>query len=187
VRDTWHVLGHRITEEEQLRVRRTWLLGRATGRPALLMSFAGGGQPLEQGPAPGTTFEAALVFYPGAAPLRALVREPRCPARALESPVGTTATKATAAYATALARNPWLDRYPLCVGPATLARHAGRWQLEDDEGRRLPIAGSFEAAWRLLAVSGGAPATVAGEWDGEALAPLGAWAGGEREYVSLEC
>jgi hypothetical protein len=32
-----------------------------------------------------------------------------------------------------------------------------------------------EDGWQLLAESGGAPLSVFGEWDGEALRPLSAW------------
>src|SRR5262249_25838712 len=40
VRDAWHVLGARVEEDERYRSQRTWLAGRDTGRPAVVLAFA---------------------------------------------------------------------------------------------------------------------------------------------------
>ena len=47
----------------------------------------------------------------------------------------------------------------------------------------LPVSFGFRDRFRLLAVSGGAPAPLFGEWDGESLRPLTVW--GEAGAVSL--
>ncbi|WP_442939212.1 SWIM zinc finger family protein [Nonomuraea sp. SYSU D8015] len=73
VRDQWDVLGRRDEQQDRLTARRVWLRGRRTGRPALILSFAPQGQPLDASLVTGTTIDAELTFYPGAAPLRALV------------------------------------------------------------------------------------------------------------------
>ncbi|MCP2354505.1 hypothetical protein HD597_001525 [Nonomuraea thailandensis] len=73
VRDHWDVLGRRDESQDRLTARRVWLRGRHTGRPALILSFAPQGQPLDASLVTGTTIDADLTFYPGAAPLRALV------------------------------------------------------------------------------------------------------------------
>src|SRR5262249_38588327 len=75
VRDAWHVLGARVEEDERYRSQRTWLAGRDTGRPAVVLAFAAAQAPLDRSLLPGTIVDAALVFYPGAAPVRALVKE----------------------------------------------------------------------------------------------------------------
>src|ERR1700678_2897285 len=73
VRDHWHVLARRDLDADRLRVRRVWLRGRASGRHALVLSFAAAGQSLDDSLAVGTMVDAELVFYPAAVPLRALV------------------------------------------------------------------------------------------------------------------
>ena len=73
VRDHWLVLARRDLEQDRIRVRRTWLQGRKTGRPALVLGFAAAGQALDDTLAVGTEADADLVFYPGAVPLRAVV------------------------------------------------------------------------------------------------------------------
>ena len=73
VRDHWQVLGRRDLEQDRIRARRTWLQGRETGRPALVLSFAPVGQVLDDTLTAGTVADADLVFYLGAVPLRAIV------------------------------------------------------------------------------------------------------------------
>ncbi len=65
VRDVWRVVGQRTERDERLRVRRTWLVGRETGRPALLLDFAHMSQPVaEVSIPPGTAIDADLAFLP---------------------------------------------------------------------------------------------------------------------------
>ncbi|WP_246239671.1 SWIM zinc finger family protein [Acrocarpospora corrugata] len=73
VRDHWQVIACRDEDRDRLLSRRVWLHGRATGRIALILSFAPVGQPLDSSLVLGTTIDASLCFYPGSAPLRALV------------------------------------------------------------------------------------------------------------------
>jgi hypothetical protein len=46
------------------------------------------------------------------------------------------------------------------------------WHVRDTAGGALPLSRGDH--WTLLALSGGAPLDLAGEWNGEALLPLGA-------------
>ena len=89
-------------------------------------------------------------------------------------PGAPTIGAALAGYAAALGRNPWIGRCPLSLAAATPLVAGEAWQLADGEGRTLPLARSFDHGWRLLALSGGQPIAVFGEWDGETLLPLGA-------------
>jgi SWIM zinc finger len=50
----------------------------------------------------------------------------------------------------------------------------GPWYLLDETGAAVPLADQ-ESLWTLLAVSGGSPVTVAGEWHGRRLLPLTVW------------
>jgi hypothetical protein len=53
-----------------------------------------------------------------------------------------------------------------------------RWQFIDEAGSVLPLA-DRQSLWTLLAVSGGHPVTVAGEWHTDGLVALTAWHGDE--------
>jgi hypothetical protein len=180
VRDTWLVLGRELEEEAGLKTQRMWLWGQSTGRPALVLSFAVGGAALDASLAPGMMLPADLVFYPGAFPLRAFVRERRdahpLPARL---PGWDTLVEATAGYAAALAANPWLERYPMAVNNVRPLNENGDWLLCDAQGRCIPLARFFLHGWTLMAYSGGQPIGVFGEWNGERLLPLSTWADGQ--------
>jgi hypothetical protein len=183
-RDTWTVLGVRGEMDDRLRVQRTWLRGEATGRTALLLAFAAAGQPMEPGPAPGTRFGAELVFYPGAHPLRALLRErTSAPEPVTALPGCGSLDAALGEWSAALSRNPWTERLAVSVLAPPL-RDGDRWLLRDADGAALPLArAADEAAWMLLAACGGRPVEVAAEWDGTSLVPLAAVA--EGRYLVL--
>ncbi|GLX03701.1 hypothetical protein Misp03_06280 [Microbispora sp. NBRC 16548] len=170
VPDHWDVVGCRDEEQDRLVARRVWLAGRTTGRLAMVLSFAPAGQPLESFPPPGTTIDADLAFYPGASPLRALVAARRGLVDA-GPPPGTKVSQVPALIAEVLAADPWTDSWPLVLDGAVPCPDG----LADDEGNALPLHPSAGVPWRLLAVSGGRPVTVAAEWTPRGLLPLTAW------------
>jgi hypothetical protein len=84
-------------------------------------------------------------------------------------------TAATAAYAAALACHPWLEGFPVLLQAGRLVRRDDAWAVRDAADHLVPAHLRDEAAWRLLALSGGQPLPLFGEWDGERLWPLSAW------------
>jgi hypothetical protein len=180
LRDRWLALGQRVEDEDNLRVQRTWLWGETSERPALVLSFAAAGQPLDRSLAPGVALDAELVFFAGAYPLRALVKRRFSPAGPLDRfPGATDLSAAAGAYAAALAWLPWFERFPMALEAVTPTRAGERWAVRDAAGRAMLLAPRFARGWRLLAISGGRPLSLFGEWDGEALLPLSAWAEGQ--------
>jgi len=177
VRDHWQVLARRDLEQDRIRVRRTWLQGRKTGRAALMLSFAPAGQALDDSLTVGTDVDADLVFYPGAVPLRAVVLT-KHDAFDGSPPGGGTIAGLLASWAAALAGDPWLDSWPavLDVTPARSPVPA----VSDAAGDALPLHPGAGDCWPLLAISGGRPVTVAGEWTPRGLWPLTAWDEGGR-------
>jgi hypothetical protein len=170
VADRWLVVGQRDTEQERLTGRRVWLLGERTGRPALVLSFAAAGQSLDASLVAGTEFDGDLHFYPGAAPLRALVSEHRGAPAPLTGLPGGSLADAAAAYGAAVAADPWTDAWPVAVaGLVPVPGPGGQWRAVDGAGRRVPLLGE---PWRLLAVSGGHPVTAVVEYTPAGLRPL---------------
>ncbi|TMR09953.1 SWIM zinc finger family protein, partial [Nonomuraea turkmeniaca] len=173
VRDQWDVLGGRDEPQDRLTARRVWLRGRRTGRPALILSFAPQGQPLDASLVTGTTIDADVTFYPGAAPLRALVatRYGTVPATQLAAgrgagPAGLSPEEALDEVARALAEDPWTESWPLVLTGVVPERTSLGG---------LPLHPRSRDPWRLIAVSGGHPLTVAAEWTPQCLRPLTAW------------
>jgi hypothetical protein len=179
VADCWRVLGMAQENEDRLSVRRTWLLGRQTRRPALLLDFAAGSQAMDVGLPLGCEFDGELAFYPGSAQLRAAIRSRSGTPRTSGEPLTGSASisDALSEYADALGQTPWLERMPMrltSVRPALRVLEDGYTAatLIDDAGHAIPLSRRFAQAWHLLAVSGGAVIDVFGEWDGETLMPL---------------
>jgi hypothetical protein len=171
VEDDWVVVGQIVSEDERFRSQRTWLRGLRSGRYGLVLQFAPGTAPFEETLLPGSTIPATLAFWPGAFPQRALIHErrdaPGTPVQRLPGfeDVAAFLDSAAAAYS----RQPFLER--LCctirgVMPFCEEKHFVR----DQHGATLPLAG-FDN-WMLLAVSGGRPVDIAGEWNGRVLFPL---------------
>ncbi|GAB3149463.1 SWIM zinc finger family protein [Amycolatopsis stemonae] len=173
VSDDWLVTGAADEENDRLLTRRTWLRGRRTGRDALVLSFAPPGRPLDSSLPAGHSLTAELAFYPGAAPLRALVAERGIPAAAPAADGGSI-EDALAAYARAMAADPWLERWPVLLSGVTPAEHADGWCLSEKDGTALPLV-PYAFPWSLLAMSAGRPLTVAGEWSPAGLRPLTCW------------
>jgi hypothetical protein len=182
--DQWTVLGRRVTEDDRLRMQRTWLWGASSQRPALILEFGPArlvdreAPPLDASLTPGATFEGTLVYFPAAYPLRALVKERGETIDTVPATGFGSLREAIAANADAVARSPWLERFPMLLRDVTPIVATPRWRIRDSLGTWLPLVREFEARWPLLAVSGGHPTLLFGEWDGAALRPLSAWIDG---------
>ena len=163
--DEWFVAGRSDTREDRIEVRRWWLRGTQSGRWAMLLSFAAYQQSLDDSFVPGTVVHADLHRYPGGS-LRALAGEryadPLPFAVAADGPFAVTIAAACDEIGAAVAREPWLERYPATV-LATPSVLDGRWVLTDPSGS-LPLIGSDRTLATLLAGSSGSPVPVTVEW-----------------------
>jgi hypothetical protein len=175
VRDRWAVLAQQDAPDERLSVRRTWLRGVATGRPALVLSFAPAGGSLDATLTPGTTLDADVHFYPGAPALRALVGarhaapEPGVDAAGAGGPV----TAALQEWAGVLSLDPWAASWPVLLAEVVPVHDDGGWWLVDAAGEQaLPVHGIAEAAWVLLAVAGGRPVRLLAEVSARGARPV---------------
>ena len=191
-RDRWLVLAQHDTGDGRLTTRRIWLYGTASHRIALLLSYGAAGRPPALALPVGLAFDAELSAYPGAGQLRAELGERfGAPAPTKARPSATTTSLAAARYGAALRDDPWLESWPVTLGPVipVQAQDGSGWQLADaDGGLALPVTAAAAATpglWRLVALSGGAPVTVFGECGHRGLTPLAAWPEGPGEAVAL--
>lgn len=172
VRGAWRCVGVSQIEDENLRVRRTWLWGEA--RWALLLDFAHPSQPLPPAPAAGQTLHGELAFYPAALPLRAQIAEQDGDAGEAPLPSCDTVAGLYRERAEALARNPWIDRLPAAL-TATPVRRGDRWALADADLQAIGVEAPSATSLDLAALAGGKPVGVFGEWTRGGLRPLSAW------------
>ncbi|HJX27626.1 MAG TPA: SWIM zinc finger family protein, partial [Thermoanaerobaculia bacterium] len=164
VTDRWLVVGQTLWDEERVRVQRTWLLGEATARRALVLQFAVGEANFPMLFAPGTAFEADLAFWPSAWPQRALIKERRGATDRFGALPAVPGTESIGAFfeetAAALARLPWLDRFPCALRDVTPMFNSANgkgdtFRVRDRDGAALPLVRGDH--WKLIALSGGHP------------------------------
>jgi hypothetical protein len=179
VTDRWQVLAVRDLPDGPIPGRRIWLRGRDTGRFALLLSFAVNGnfgENIDAALTPGTELHADLHFYPGQPPVRAVTGTRHAPPVMMIRPDGAgDVTALLEDWAAALEQDPWLTEWPALLAGTPVAA-GDRWHLVDSSGLALPLLGQ-ESVWPLLAVSGGRPVVIAGEWSPDGLTALTVWHG----------
>lgn len=182
VEDEWVVLAEVESDDDRMRMQRVWLRGSKSGQSALILQFAVAGGRFAEALLPGTRFPGVLAFWPSAAPQRALIAERRGPAVPVSgAPEGGSIADCLARFADTLSRMPWVDRElfvlrELVPAPIDGSAETGAYAVVDAGGAALPLQrGEHDV---LIAVSGGHPVTLLGEWNGDALAPLRVWSGG---------
>jgi hypothetical protein len=167
VHDRWHVLGRRLGEDERLQSQRTWLWGEATGEFAVVLDFAAAGTVLRMAEVVGSVTEGAVAQYPGSSPRRVLfVGDHPAVGTATALPGAGTVKDAAERIADAVAANPWVDAVPIALrdvvptGDGVVDEDRRILRYSDDANRLL-----------LLALSGGHPVDVFGEWSDDGFHP----------------
>jgi len=146
---------------------------------ALVLAFGAFGNEVETEHPVGQRLHADVHWYPAAARLRALIgRHHAEPSRAAAAAAPQSLADALAACGWAIAREPWLERYPVCVSVVPAPLGNGRWALVDDTGS-IPIVPGFWRLAEIVAASAGRPITLMGEWSNEGVQPLTVWTDGQ--------
>ena len=190
ISDTWQILGKVVTKEEALKTQRVWLWGLESKKVAMVLSFAHGRrQSLDASLVPGACCTGKLVFYPGTGQkntgYRALVTERVTVPEVYRDSIGDELIEAAIAhYAQSLSQNPWLTRSPIALSQVWLRYGEDRWWVQDSEHGTLPLSSAFSQGWELLAMRGGRPLAIFGEWDGMSLLPLSVWS--KKTFMALE-
>jgi hypothetical protein len=174
LRDTWDVVATIVIENPDLTSRRLWLRGETVGGWALLLDHVPAGGRFEVAAEVGSSFEADVHRYPGAGSARSLVGARHGEPVPMSSYEGSSVADALAGHALAVASNPWTSLSPIAL-EAVVPVDGEPWIVVDEAGDALPLAAP---SWSLLAVSGGNPVGVIGEWTGTTLTPLSCWADG---------
>jgi hypothetical protein len=195
IRDRWSVLAQYDTSDGKLTTRRIWLHGGECGRWALLLGFGAAGRAPELALPVGLALDAVVSPHAGAGQLRAGWGEQfGRPEQVDPPPPGDRVTAAADAYGTALQADPWLDAWPVVlrdVVPLPPDDRAG-WRLRDAaDGSAVPLtrrAVERPGLWKLVALAGGRPVRVFGEFGHRGFEPLAAWspeAAVDRGLVAL--
>ncbi|MFN7117532.1 MAG: hypothetical protein ACK4TA_12090 [Saprospiraceae bacterium] len=177
--DQWLVVGQTEGSEDNIRYRRTWLHGLATHETALLLDFAWRFNDFEGvNWLLGSLLQAEIAFYPGAYRQRALVKNFAIIYEPVDLAGYADWEVFLRQYADALAQNPWLLQFPGLLDALTPVVQQDQLLLLDAHRQWLPTIVSDENQWKILALSGGHPISLFGEWDGRAFTPLTVFADG---------
>jgi hypothetical protein len=177
VTDRWAVVGLCQEADSRLQSQRTWLVGQESGRVAVVLDFAAAGASLAVAEVLGSVVEAEVALYPGSDPRRALFTGERTVVGSADRLPGTGVAAALDRVATWLAANPFADRFPVALAGVVPVVEGGRRLVIEPGGGTLPLSGHSDLL-SLLALSGGDPVDLFGEWDGWALTPLSVQAEG---------
>lgn len=183
IADRWLVLGQTYEEDDRIRTQRSWLVGTQTGTAAMVLQFSAGGQPFAESILPGTFFDGDLFFYPGQTPQRAQLG-PRTATGVIDvRPPGSHALEAhLQATAETLARQPWHERFLWVLHDVQLVPQAEDvWLVRDADAESVPV--EPRGTWTALALAGGAPLDLVGEWNGCRLRLLGAFHAGVYHHL----
>lgn len=167
--DEWFVAGRSDVREDRIEVRRVWLLGIASRRWAMLLSFAAYQQSLDDSFTVGTVVHADLHRYPGGS-LRALAGHRYAEPLPFTAPTTVTLAEACDAVGSIVAAEPWLERVPVLVR-ATPSPSDRRWMLTDESGS-LPLLCGDRSMATLLVASAGDPVDLTVEWTPHGVTPL---------------
>lgn len=170
VADTWIVAGLRLIEREgRLTERHVWLQGIRTGRMALALDYAQGGRGFEIAWVQGASYQGTLNFYPGHAAQRALVGADLQILDAQDSLTVDALGNGLQQLSLRIAANPMQGTQPLWCPQASLQLMDGSWYVRWPTGSGasapVPTVVADDEAWRLLALTGGTPVTLFGEWE----------------------
>jgi SWIM zinc finger len=172
--DHWHVIGVLEERQDRLRARRAWLHGAKTNQYAMLLDFAHGNLPFERILEPTSVLAGELVYFPSNQPTRAVIKKAERDlgqvTKTLEGLSNFEAVLET--YAKAIAVQPWLERIPVTISSLIPHQIAETWLLRDLSDQVLSLHPNYDQIPNLLAVSGGHPITIFGEFDGQTLLPL---------------
>jgi len=183
INDHWQIISQEVELEDRLRVQRTWLYGKSSGKSAIILQFAHGASAFETTLIPGTLSEGEIVFFPGGG-FRAAVRTLHGNAASLTSLEGCpTIEELLGRYSTALGEFPWLEQLCVPLQQVTPVFRDGSWSIVDRSRSSLPVRIRELDGFTLMSISGGDPVDLAAEFDGKSLRPLSVIAG--SQWTSL--
>ncbi|MEM7104434.1 MAG: hypothetical protein AAF502_14955 [Bacteroidota bacterium] len=173
--DNWLIIGVLESVEEDLKVRRTWLLGTSTGQMLQIRDYAHGAREFTESYTFGATLKGEIVFYPGSIPLRGIFSAPYdiIPFQTLP-PGYRDFDQFLSKYSHSISQSPWMRTFPFFLDNVFPVINDDQFFLVDQENNIIPCLDHDLSSWKLLAFSGGHPCSVFGEWNGKALFPLSA-------------
>lgn len=175
--DTWTILGKKEgVDIEGRNYRRVWLQGQTSQVMTLFLDYSFGNMGYEQQYTVGDVLKGKVAYYSPISPQRAV------PVDLQTAALNTTLTTHRQAdmiafleqYSQTIAKNPWTSLTPMSIANIKVTiNDEQELQLQDANNHIIPILPvSEKTRWKIVALSGGHPIHLFGEWDGLHFEPL---------------
>lgn len=169
------LLGQTVTQEDRLRVQRSYFYHIESGNLALVLDFAHGISPFARVMVPGSFYQASLVYFKSSTPLRALIKDIGSRLEDFHFDwqfKGETVESARHFLSRLLSENPFIDSRPIIFSRCRVFHLSHNWWLRDKEDNHLPIKTGALDLWPLAAFSGGAEIDLLADFDGQTAVPI---------------
>jgi hypothetical protein len=155
--DTWMVLAKQLFEQDNITTERYWLYGVNTKQYALVLQFIVRGALAANhlNITAGQFIQAALVYYPGSMPLRAIIKK-----QISTTPVTIHANysnwlQVAAAQTTVAAALPVQSDRAYLIKQLKPVQYNKQWWLQDADSNMMLLKNEQRYIWKLLALSAG--------------------------------
>lgn len=166
IADNWLAIGQISGKEDKLLYRRTWFLGEKTQHQGVVLEYTPGHIGFDTSWTVGAVYQGDVLYYPSVYPLRILFRQFRFSNDPFSNFVGFEDFEAFLdSYAEATAANPWMVAFPALLEDVIPVVQGEELLLVDQHKKYLSASIRDESHWKLLALSGGHPICVFGEWE----------------------
>lgn len=173
--DTWLVLAKQTFEVDSVTTERNWLYGTQSNQYALVLQFIVRGQGGQFTFTPGLFIQAELVFFPGVAPLRAIVKK-QIASNAVNHFSAFSNWQQVADMETILSQKiPVRSERPFIVEQLKPVQYNNRWYLQDAAQKMMLLKNEHKNIWKLLALSGGEALDMVVIGKEDQYEPVGVW------------
>lgn len=187
IQDDWDVLGKLSiphATNSKLKIQKYWLKGRTSQKFALIYEPKFFSDGFEYNLAVGTYIKAEVVFYPSNYTQRMHIKKQIPETGYLKEFIGHSNLEAFfKELANALAANPWLSDFPCMLNEVVPIIQNEQLYIIDKNETIIQVQDRDLIGWKLLALSGGNPISIFGEWTGKELIPLSAWV--EDRFIEM--
>lgn len=175
LKDNWLIISQSFEEENNLKLRKTYLLGFENNKYALLLDYSYGNKAFDNlDLLIGKSIDAEIVYYPSAYPVRALIKNKQLNDKFIFSKQNgfENIDQLFEHYSYSLSLNPFNSVIPVLLKNVIPVFHDDKFLILDEAKDSVPISINFANSWLLLALSGGHSVEIFGEWNGNYFCPL---------------
>ena len=172
--DYWLVIASEEGIQENLKYKKTWLIGQKSNAIPLILEFVWGNKKFESNWQVGAAIHGEIVYYPGVLNSRALIKDGKWSSVPFQLPDGIKSLKDLQKhYASILERNPWNKTHPIYLTNFTTYFDQKDFFLVDEAKNAIKLSYlSKDKNWKLLALGAYELLNVFGHWDGYTFDPL---------------